>query len=85
MFVFFTVFTCFSTEVASCRLFTAKNSYSVHFNGDISFKENVTNWQKVGKPDNISGLELISQLRATVYLHVGNSSSYLIPLHHGYS
>ena len=48
-------------------------------------KKNGTNLQKVGKPDNRSGLELISQLRATVYLHAGNSPSYLNPPHHGYS
>lgn len=52
--------------------------------GDIRLEENVT-YLKVGKPDNRSRLELISQLRATVYLHVGNSPSYLNPPHHGYS
>lgn len=48
-------------------------------------RKNVTNLQKVGKPDNRSGLELISQLKATVHLHVGNSPSYLNPPHHGYN
>lgn len=59
--------------------------YCVCFNGDIRFKGNVTNLQKVGKPHNRSGLELISQLRATLYLHVGNSAGHLNPPHHGYS
>lgn len=51
----------------------------------MRFMENVTNFKKVGKPDNRSGLELIYQLRATLYLHVGNSPGYLNLHHHGYS